>query len=436
MRRWWTLALILFTLLTATGVFSSCRRESTVAEKSRQLSLARTRERAVPPPAPGPTTVIEEQRVYLDSTLSMKGFAQGPKSAAFHELLDAVSDAMPNCQLYKFGQKGPAPPEDFAALVERTSFGLELHRPEFYNLSFNPDDRLIEHLAAEGRPALSMLITDGVYSERGGSTAPPVVQAIQKWMDGGRAFGIFAFDSPFSGPFYSERTRKFLPALNVEARPFYAFVFSPTEKAFRDLEGQLKRRFPAARVILFSDGAASCSVSLPEKVKGLYSAAKPPNAPYQWQMFDEQLLAQGNPAVLKYGVRCVPVDEYPAADFSPEVSADYYRWQRDDFKPVGGTPDGYKSRVEPAGPGQHNLVVDFPRDSGADYGFYHMKVGVEVAGLRPEIVERSTRDDSQPENASKTFRFYELVDALTRQHYRTRLAPKLASSFFVTIANH
>lgn len=436
MQRWWTLVLTLFTLLTGSIVVSSCRTESTVAEKSRQRSLALMREHAAPAPGPSPATVIEEQRVYLDASLSMKGFAQSPRSSAFHELLDAIGDVMPNCRLYRYGQRGSTAPQDFGALVEPASFGLELHRPEFYNLSFNPDDRLIENLAREERPVLSVLITDGVYSEQGGSTAPPVVQAIEKWMEGGRAFGILSFDSPFSGPFYSERTRRFLPALNVEARPFYAFVFSPTEKAFRDLEGQLKHRFPAARVILFSDSAVSCSVSLPEKVKGLYSVAKPPNAPYQWQMFDEQLLAQGNPAVLRYGVKCESVEDYPAADFNPEVSADYYRWQRDDFNGAGGTPNGYKAEVEPTGPGQHNLVINFPRDSGADYGFYHMKVSTEMEGLRPEILERSTRDDSQPENANKTFRFYEIVDTLTRQHFKTRLAPKLVSSFFVTIANH
>jgi hypothetical protein len=410
--------------------------ESVVAEKSREQSLTLARAQTTPAAGPSPTTVIEEQRVYLDVSLSMKGFAQAPRSSTFHELLDAIGDAMPNCQLYRFGQKGNVAPENIGELFERTSFGLDLHRPEFYNLSFNPDDRLIAHLTGEERPVLSVLITDGVYSEQRGSTAPPVIQAIQKWMEGGKVFGIFSFDSPFSGPFYSERTRKFLPPLNVPARPFHAFVFSPTEKAFRELQRQLQQRFPSARVILFSDGAASCAVSLPEKVRGLYSTAKPPNVPYQWQMFDEKLLAQGNPAVLRYGVKYESSQEYPAADFKPEVSADYYRWERGEFKSAGGTPNGFKADVEPAGPGEHQLIINFPRDSGTDYGFYHLKANAEIGGLRPEILERSTRDDSQPEHANRTFRFYEFVDSLARGHFRARVAPRLASSFFVTIDNH
>jgi len=404
----------------------------------------------------------------------MKGFVNTTKHTKFDELLDAIGDAMPGCQLFKYGQRGTEQLENDARLVQRVDFGLELHRPDFYNLSYNPDDRLIDTLAKENKSVLSVLISDGVYSEPRGATSPPVVRAIQSWMERGRVLGIFVFTSSFSGPFYSEHNRAFLPSIPVPARPFYAFVFSPTERDFRDLQERLQRRFPDMRSILFSDSSVSCIPVLNERMKGMYSIQKPPDASYYWQMFDLGLFAQGNTVPVQYNIKCLLSQEYPASDFKLDVITEYYRWESGQFKktesgpptgflikadsdkekpdegdkdsaastsPVPQPPDHKNSESEKdvrkkagSSPGI-NLVVTFSKDPSSNYGFYHIRLAASPKSLRQGIQDLSTRDDSVRENANKTFRFYELINALTDIHFKKRLMDKVYPPLFLTVTN-
>src|SRR6266498_6161106 len=48
---------------------------------------------------------IEESRVYLDSTESMRGFASSSNST-FTKLIESISYAMPGCRLFKYGMTG------------------------------------------------------------------------------------------------------------------------------------------------------------------------------------------------------------------------------------------------------------------------------------------------------------------------------------------
>jgi hypothetical protein len=435
----------------------ACREEAKVAKASRDLAANITK--SLNPRSENASTIIniEESRIYIDATISMTGFAN--QNSTFDELLDDLGNVMPGAQVYKYGQKGNTPPEDISALVKRAGFGLEIHRPSFYDLTYNPDDRLIDFLATEDLPVRSVLITDGVYSEQAGSTAPPVVEAIRKWMGRGRIFGILIFRSAFNGKFYSERVRGMQPAMPVSDRPFYAFVFSPTEQGFREVQEKLQRHFRDVQVILFTDNAAETTVTLPKDTKASYAKKTPPDTDYYWQMFNSDLFAQANPVPLKFTAKAKPPTDYPATELTFSVQAEYYRWDQQQFKKVeGGPPRGFSHTFEANQPAtnaesnkavkkagkdggqtmgeQPNLTVFFPKDASSGYGFYALKLVPAIKELRPEIQQLSTRDDSNRADANKTFRFFELITALTDIHFKDHLARRISPAIFVTLDNH
>lgn len=444
---------------------AACREKAKVAQASRSLADSITKSSNAQGQAEKPNGDIEESRVYLDATLSMAGFAN--QNSTYDDLLDELGNALPGVRVYKFGQKGQTAPPRVADLITPAGFGLEIHRPKFYDLTYNPDDRLISFLAAEERPVRSVLITDGVYSEAAGSTAPPVVTAIQEWMNKGRAFGILVFRSPFSGPFYSERARSMQPSINVKDRPFYAFVFSPTDDGLKELKERLERRFQnSMQTILFASAPGETVINLPEKVKASYAKASPPGANYYWQMFGDDLFGRENRVPVGFNVKVAPPPGHPATEFKLDVVADYYRWNRREFTKVeegpprgfdydfgGGskqpngdaTPTGQSDgRADASGGGKQGgaaadssatLTVYLPKDTGSDYGFYHLKLVPTVKELRPEISSMSTRDDRAVKDANKTFRFFEFIDALTNVHFKNRLAPRVSPAIFVTVDN-
>lgn len=429
-------SIILYVIIAACVVVTTgCG--SKIPQASRDLAAKITRDLPHPPTDPDPSKVSDERRVYLDASLSMKGFVNPMHHSRFDEFLDAIGDAMPGCQLYKYGQRGEKPPDNNQTLSERIRFGLELHRPEFYDLTYNPDDRLIQQLANEEHPALSVLITDGVYSEPQGATSPPVVQGIQKWMDQGNTFGILILKSRFDGPFYSEHERKMLSKFSVEERPFYAFVFSPTVKGFKELQENLERRFPETEMqtILFSDDAVSCVPKLDPKLKGVYSFSNPPTSPYYWQMFNDKLFDQANPAHVQYSVSCTISPTYPIAQLGFDTVSEYYRWEKGAFKKAERPPDGFQVVPSSNSPAT-SMAVTFPKDTSSDYGFYYLRMIPSPRSLRPEIKNNSTLDDETQEEARKTYRFNELITSLVNTHFKSHLTDKASPVIFVTIENH
>jgi hypothetical protein len=432
--------LISFAVLSS-GCNSSCK--SKVVNASRGLASGITRSRSSKSEAKG-STAISERRVYIDASLSMKGFVNPRNHSTFDELIDELGDALPGCRLYKYGQRGQQPPENVSDLMTSAAFGLELHDPAFYNLSYNPDDRLIDELATEDspvRPVLSVLLTDGVYSEPQGSTSPPVIGAIQKWMGHGNTFGILMFKSAFKGPFYSERRRAVLPNVSVEQRPFYAYVFSPTTQGLNDLRDRLKRRFPDLNSIVFSSDAVNSSITIPPNTSALYTSTNPPTTAFYWQMFDSGLFGKKGSASLGYQLNYSVSPEYPIAEFNTNIVAEYYRWQQGQFKKLdSGTLEGFNSKVEAIkkeGPTAIlSVAVTLPKDLSSDYSFYDFKFDTSIKELRSDIRELSTRDDSANESANKTYRFYELISALTDVHFKSSLAARTSPALFVTVANH
>ena len=426
------------------GISACCREKKCVADSSRVLS-AEINAKTNSPTANATNGDSDDERVYLDATLSMKGFVNPKQHSAFDDFLEQIGDVLPGCRLYKYGQRGTTPPRNSSELISPATFGSELHQSNFYDLSYNPDDRLISDLAAEQQPVFSILISDGVYSEPNGSTTPPMVDAIRAWIATGRVFGVFVLKSAFNGPFYSERLRTWLPTVSVTSRPFYAFVFSPNPRRFEDIREKLQRRFPTMQTFLFSDESVSCFVDTNLRIPSLYDFTKPPSTPYAWSMYDSNVFRGQGAVDIDYRLIWTLAPEYAVSDFKTDTSASFYRWQNKTFvesqtqppgfsvSPYVALPDSNSERPKQPAP---DFVIHYPKDTTTTYSFYAIAVRATPRSIRPEIQELSTRDDGIRENANKTYRFFEFMTAVSDVHFKTRLAAKASPQMFVTLANN
>jgi len=436
--------LILIGLSLATAGCTSTTRQ--VADASQDLAGHLNSPSRPTHAAVSPRTLDAEQRVYIDASLSMAGYTRETnQQSTFDKLLDQLGYALPMCHVYRYGQAGKIAPKNISELFRPTAFGHDLHNPDFYNLQFNPDDRLIEMLAAENPAAFSVLVTDGVYSAPTGGTSPPVVEAMRKWMKRGLYLGILVFRSSYHGPFYSELKYGMLGSVSVSDRPVYAFVFSPTRRMFDNLQEKLGHEFPKMQTIFFSDDAVHCQVGMPSGNLPLYSEAQPPNVPYHWQMFEAAIFGRQAQAKVPYDIAYDIKEYYPAGEISLDVGTQYYRWIKDPFKEVepgarpeiacdihADKPSGTTSLSAPA-KCAFKITPVLVRDAAANYGFYAFKVNANVSSLREEIRQLSTWDDSLPQNANRTYRFYEFVMQITSVHFQTVLAQENSPWLFVTV---
>lgn len=426
------------------GISACCREKKCVADSSRALS-AQLSSKVNSAATNSTNSDAEDERVYLDATLSMKGFVNPSQHSAFDDFLEQIGDVLPGCRLYKYGQRGTTPPRNSSELLSPATFGSELHQSNFYDLSYNPDDRLISDLAAEQRQVFSILISDGVYSEPNGSTTPPMVDAIRAWIANGRVFGVFVLKSAFNGPFYSERLRSWLPTVSVSSRPFYAFVFSPNARRSNDVREKLQRRFPKMQTFLFSDDSVSCFVDTALRMPSLYDFTKPPSTPYSWSMHDSGVFGGNAAADIGYRVVWTVAPEYAVSDFKTDTSASFYRWQNKTFVELQTPPAGFSinpyvppsdSNTEKTKQPQPDFVIHYPKDTTTAYSFYDVAVRAAPRSIRQDIQELSTRDDGVKENANRTYRFFEFMTAVTDVHFKARLATKTSPQMFVTLANN
>jgi hypothetical protein len=409
-------------------------------------------------PSDNRSTGNENASVYLDSTESMKGFAFTPDTR-FTKVIESLSYALPGSRLYKYGIAGKrgegkrtTAQTQFAREIR---FSQELRRPKFYDLAYNEDDMLFNQLADQPEPSLNVLITDGVYSARQSELQSGVVSGIERWVKKGWFFGILIFNSPFEGDLYSENTRSWIKDVKVPARPFYAFVFSPGEKQFRDLHDKLSADFGEIESIVFPHEAVNC-VMTPILKQGLEHKDIPPATPYHLHMYNGTLFGEKNSAELAYDVQCLPAKDYAVTGLDLEVSLASYSWISGAFKKGASAPEfdySYlatpsptptptasvalspaKAGATPAKP-EPRLRVTFRKDSGTGYTMYQLLFTVSAKSLRPTIRPLTTEDDSQPNDADKTYRFFEFISALSTIHLRNPGTVKLPPPAFVVLTN-
>lgn len=471
------LKLLLSVSLTALLVVSACTSESdrVYAEAKKcaseisaggncgnqqQKNTNESGNTTVEPPSDNRSAGNEYASVYLDSTQSMKGFAFNPDTN-FTRVIESLSYALPGSRLYKYGlarNRGEGRPATGQIQFAREiRFSQELRRPGFYDLAYNEDDMLFNQLADQQEPSLNVLITDGVYSARQTELQSGVVSAIDRWVKKGWFFGILIFSSPFEGDLYSENTRSWIRDVKVPARPFYAFVFSPGEKQFRDLRDKLSAEFGEIESVVFPREAVNCAMT-PIVKQGLEHKDIPPASPYHLHMYNDTLFGEKNSAELAYDFQCLPTRDYPVTELDLDVSLASYSWIAGAFKKVASAPEfdySYLATPSPTPPPTANssvtpsptnagatppkpeprLRVTFRKDSAATYTMYQLQFSVNGKSLRPSIRALTTEDDSQPNDAHKTYRLFEFISALSTIHLRSPGAVKLPPPAFVVLTN-
>ncbi|SRR6266436_214415 len=405
----------------------------------------------------------EQSRVYIDATESMKGFVSSPNSS-FAQLIESLSYAMPGARLFKYGINASARKsgaEQSDAFARQINFSQELRKTSFYDLGFNQDELLFNFLAAEEHPARSVLITDGVYSAPQSELESQVVLAINKWIKNGHFFGILGFSSPFGGNIYSENTRGWVTTNGVTIRPFYAFVFSPNEAGFRELKEKLASDFTDMVSWEFPPEAASCSLD-PLLRQGLERKDLPPNSSFYLFMYGSGVFDTDNSAQFNYEFRCRPARNYPVSEFALAVNVNSFGWDGTTFRKSQAQPRDnslYEEGVarplaspSPAVPmsgqvatpapsatqkldARSNLRLRFPRSLDAAYTLFRVSFQISSKSLQPGIRARNTEDDSQPDEAGKTFRFYEFMSALSTAHLNNSGAVRLPAPVFLALTN-
>lgn len=403
------------------------------------------------PPGPVNDTPSKNQRVYIDASWSMGGFigkSSSGERTVFDEFIDAMPDVLPGCEVFKYGQMGKVGGEvkDISQITTHAEFDAKLHDPSTYQLTFNPDDALFKTLATQAQPELSVILTDGVESDDKGQVNTVVVDAIRSWINGGKVFAILIMRGRFSGQFYSERQRRMIGSVTVEERPFYAFVLSPSRRELDDLTDKIHRRFAQVRMILLSDDAVSCRVELPSDIRGDYAHELPPSKPYYWQMLTAGDIRTDAEDMLLYKYAFDVKDTYPVKALGLRLNTTQYRWdgaQKVFAQEPLPVPSGFKVAEVSVGDGAQgaraqtfiispgSLVQPRAQD---DYQFYSVETAAYVKEASDEISGLSTRDDSTPANAGKTYRFQELVLALLDVHLKDRILPRVSPRLYLTVA--
>lgn len=467
--------------------YTGCHEDrETVATASRELAAKLFSESRTAPVQKN-EAAIRSKILYLDASRSIKGFAG--KDDVFQKVTEKFGNE--GFQLFKYGsnQKGEM-------VTEAAIFGQELNKPDFYNLSNNPDEKLIESLKEKSPDRLFVLLTDGVYSQHQGNSSSVVFKPITDWLGAGRAFGIFVFRSSFDKEVYSEKlclaeggnrlggTGKsakkagnncWVPLDKPVSRPFYAFVFSPTVEDYKMLRQQFKKDFPEMRSFLFGERSLSVTrLEMPED-STIFDEAKPSDTEYYWQMFNAELFQKSAgpdaAASLTYLVDLEIDPELPvrSLDFRLRDTA-YYRYneaaatfektdspsvklsvkpatESTPFENSGTRNRGLPNPDAPAadsnrenskpeqanGAARRQFVLAVPRDDSARFGFYTFQFRAVLEEMEEIVEQLSTTDDSVSSAADKTYRFRNLIEALINYELENQLVNKRAASFFMTL---
>lgn len=433
---------------------------SDVADANLQTPVAPSP--VAPAATPQNASAAVESRVYLDASESMRGFAAPGENNQFVKLLETIGYALPGCRLFKYGISTRAGSRAEASDVNKIEnnlseirFSKDLGNESFYNLGNNPDDVLFNHLANEEKPVRSVLITDGVYSSPNAELQSETVKAIENWMRRGRFFGILIFRSPFAGKLWSENKRVWIEDVNVDKRPFYAFVFSPDEKGFIELRDKLAAEFSNLDAVTFPKEAVHCELSPKTKIS-LEDSEEPPNSPFYLYQYTSDIFNENNSAELFYDLGCKPAESYPIEKFAVQISLNYYSWEGSAFKKndkpplssieyaplTGGAADEKETKSAPApNPPQEtadkgNLKISLHKEPKTAYSFYHLIFNLSGNNnVLQKIRGLSTQDDSVRENADRTYRFYEFISALATVHLQNKEAIKLPPPTFVLLTN-
>ncbi|GEM_PF-1880509 len=453
---------IIWPFLLSTALISqqACNGYGKIINQSHVLAEKLTKQ---PEPSASETTSIE-QRIYIDHSESMAGFVgdlRSGKRTSFDQFIDALPAVLPSCKVFKYGQpRRDAPIRGLQDIAIEVEFDGRLHDKRNYSLEYNPDEALIESLVAEKEPILSILLNDGVESDSMGRVNTTMVDVIERWLSQGKSLAILIMKSRFSGRFYSESQRRMIEDVTVESRPFYAFVFSPSIREIDDLIDKLNSVGGLQmKSIIFSDRSITGRVELPANLRASYATEQPPSKQYYWQLFETKKVNPENEEGFIYRFIYEIGPNYPVKSLGLRLDFRHHRWDAnsDQFQAEGTLlPIEIKSESRNAG-SDHQPEGTNPDDPGKDtrtgrsfffsgnglsnidiqsnYMFFSAEPFPYVKEIDDDLLNLSTRDDGERENAGKTYRLQDLIYAITNAHIKSRLIPRLSQGLFITGVN-
>lgn len=387
---------------------------------------------------------LDEVKVYVDRTLSMRPFT-APSRSPYFDLLKEMDGLMAgNIQFFGFGfpsenQEQVTRPIDPILLEEAGQYGFVNND---YGQLFGGLDRSATHL----------VVSDGVQSDVDeGDRFRQIVVSIGDWIEDGGVFALLAYRAPYRGTYYHESPTKGRVEYNCDDRPFYAFAFLPSAEAQQDLVEILESGQAAPEYVL-TIGQASADVSVqeyrpppdPSTSRGPLSltsfAAHGDASPSVRSVFS------GRPTQEESTPLHVEVQfdsTGPAGGRTPwpslsdrqmdrvaeSLEPSFRHWRIDTLSveretttltPISGptildaasTPANEPMQASLSATFQH--TPDAPRERIASL----LTIGLSSAGANTVVPDRfSTRRDDRPSACSQTLNLQRTMGAILREHY-------------------
>lgn len=353
-------------------------------------------------------------RLFLDATRSMEGFTGGPQEfTEFDGVLARIATQLGIDRVVLFGET-----EARNGLYRGVPFSPNLHEPQAYDGLNNPDYCLVTDLT-EGPVGVSLYLTDGVQSSGVYGPQAPMVRVLRAWLESGRGLEILALSSSFSGPAWSEQRKAWIGRADIDARPFYLFIFASSPADAHDVLARLRPLFAEASVRLsFTPDPVSCFVDL-QYVQGHYQL----NPEYNWIYYrrprpspdDRKLSERLEPGA----VQCRFSESYPLQSMVAANSVRFYGWEgrRDGFNGPVSPPPSTTVRTDSVLSSSMNgalipIRVQLPLMYGI--GMYAVDLEVTPGRIRADVASLSTDSDSDLADFEQTYRFDWLIEPLIR----------------------
>ena len=363
------------------------------------------------PPGQGPRL-----RLFVDATESMAGFVGDRGSVTeFDDVITRLASDLGISRILLFGVTQGAP----STLLTEEPFAMQLRDRSTFSRLNNPDYCLYNALRTSDDSHTSFYFTDGVQSAREYGVISPTAQSLGQWLRDGRGLAILAFRGPFFGRGWSEQARSWITEeVNVEDRPFYAFVLGPDQEsidvALDRLSENIRRR---VFILRFGENPIRCR---PAATARRQFDWKDPT----WELVPASIIQMLDPETyMVFGeYRCdIPVD-YPLSAVLARTNFDYRPWdgRQKSFGSPKDPPAGMEFRGDSLtwGPsGSTVFLAGFvPISSDSRFGFLHLRVEGQPGDLRPMVRDLSTDSDLRAEDFNRTFRFDWLIEHLVRSH--------------------
>jgi hypothetical protein len=340
----------------------------------------------------------------------------------YDQLLDRITVDLSITSVTRFGGRGGAGAG--GALMQPAPLSREMHCPPFYSHVQNPDYALFDAIARDTSGGAHLYVTDGVQSDVSGANVSPSVEKLKDWVEGGRALAVLAFRSRFEGRAWSETRKQWLGQVTAERRPFYAFVFAPTEEGMDRLLAGLSDDVRAqATVLRFRRDGATCRAAVGPVAKISEVPALP------WVMLPKSTTdrAAGAAQLLAH-YDCTVRPDFPLATVAAVVdSVRYGRWNGTDFEFPREVPSGTAltaDKGESTGGGSRVPIRGtIGRDGSTRHGFLSVTLGGRPGALRPAVAELSADSDERPEGYDRTYRIGWVVEQLARAQLARQLTP-------------